>query len=133
MNIKQEIGQRLRKFGLTKFKSMAEFARALGMSQQNLNGYLSGNRIPGNKMEERLRALGCDVVLLEYGVDKEELNERFDAMVARISQQELKKGEMEIISILRVLEITEPIDFHIYFDYHIVFSQHHYPKLHKHR
>jgi transcriptional regulator with XRE-family HTH domain len=117
MNIKQEIGQRLRQFGLTKFKSMSEFARALGMSQQNLNGYLSGNRLPGNKMEERLRLLGCDIILLEHGIEKKELNERFSAMVDRISQQEITKDEMEIIAILRTLGITNTIDFNVYFDY----------------
>ena len=51
----------MREFGLKKFASLAEFARALSIRPQNLNDYLSGNRLPGNKMKFRLRELGADI------------------------------------------------------------------------
>ena len=62
-----EIGKRLREFGLSKFTSMAEFARALDLPPQSLNSYLSGNFMPGNKMQSKLRELGCDIEWLMTG------------------------------------------------------------------
>jgi transcriptional regulator with XRE-family HTH domain len=117
MNKHVEIGKRLRKWGIGKYGSVGAFASALGIVSEGISPYLSGKARPGNKMQDKLRALGCDIDWLMTGLDKEETNKKFSEMVARISQQELTKGEMEIVAILRTLEIAEPIDFHIYFDY----------------
>ena len=113
----ESIGNRLRKWGIGKYGSVPAFAEELDIVSEGLSPYLNDKRKPGNKMQEKLRSLGCDINWLMTGLDREETNKKFGEMVARISQQELTKGEMEIIAILRTLEITEPIDFHIYFDY----------------
>lgn len=68
---KEKIGKRLREFGEGKFDSIAEFARALGMAPQNLNSYLSGLFTPGNKMQARLRDLGCDIEWLMTGIHRD--------------------------------------------------------------
>ena len=59
MTPKQEIGARLREFGDAHFASMKKFAEALDMRPQNLGAYLAGERVPGNKMEAKLKAMGC--------------------------------------------------------------------------
>lgn len=46
---------------------MAEFARQLGVSPQNINKYLSGKMQPGALMQKRLRELGCDIEWLMIG------------------------------------------------------------------
>ena len=117
MPVKLEIGHRFRQFGEERYSSMAEYARALNIKPRQLYDYFNGKSLPGNKLQEKLRALGCDLNWLLTGLDREETNKKFSEMVARISQQEVTKDEMEIVAILRVLEITTPTDFHIYFDY----------------
>lgn len=47
---------------------MAEFSRALDMLPQSLNNYLSGQMKPGNKLQAKLRLLGCDIEWLMTGV-----------------------------------------------------------------
>jgi phage repressor protein C with HTH and peptisase S24 domain len=51
----------LREFGLSKFSTLLAFSKALGVSATNLNSYLVGRRLPGNKMKFRLRELGADI------------------------------------------------------------------------
>lgn len=63
-----EISARLRDFGGKKFVSMAEFARALKISPQGFTKYLNGSQQPGNMVQQRLRALGCDIEWLMTGV-----------------------------------------------------------------
>jgi transcriptional regulator with XRE-family HTH domain len=84
MSIEQEIGRRLRDFGEREYKSMAKFAKALGMKPQNLNAYLAGKRIPGNKLENKLRDMGCDIIWLQHGVHKDLLNKRFKIALGNI-------------------------------------------------
>jgi transcriptional regulator with XRE-family HTH domain len=66
-----EITARLIEFGKSKFGGdfgwKAKFARALGMTLQGLNPYLQGSSIPGNKLQTRLRELGCDIEWLMTG------------------------------------------------------------------
>jgi hypothetical protein len=52
---------------LEEFGSLVSFARALGITQQTLNDYTSGRILPGNKMQSRLRSLGCDIEWLMTG------------------------------------------------------------------
>jgi transcriptional regulator with XRE-family HTH domain len=84
MAIKQEIGQRLREFGEQRYNSMAEFAKALGVKPQNLNAYLSGKRMPGNKLENKLRDLGCDIIWLQHGINRELLEHKFKIALGNI-------------------------------------------------
>ncbi len=59
--------KRLKKWGVEEFGSLVSFARALGISQQSLHDYTSGRTRPGNKMQSRLRKLGCDVEWMMTG------------------------------------------------------------------
>ena len=56
-----EIGKRLRKFGEDNYSSMTMFAKAIGLLPQTLNNYLSGDARPGNILQEKLRAVNCDI------------------------------------------------------------------------
>lgn len=46
---------------------MADFARALDISPALLSHYLSGRSKPGNKLQQKLRDLGCDIDWLMTG------------------------------------------------------------------
>jgi repressor LexA len=50
---------------------MAAFGRALGLRPQELYRYLSGQIQPGNKLQSKLRDLGCDLEWLMTGKKKE--------------------------------------------------------------
>jgi transcriptional regulator with XRE-family HTH domain len=66
-----EIGKRLRSFGEGKYMFVhgwqKQFAHELETSAQTLSLYLRGDRIPGNKVQTRLRRLGCDIEWLMTG------------------------------------------------------------------
>ena len=62
-----EIAARLRHFGEERYRSMAEFARALAMRPQALHSYLSGRSKPGPSIQKKLRSVGCDVEWLMTG------------------------------------------------------------------
>jgi len=66
-----EIGERLRKWGLAQYASVNGFAEALGVGQASLSQYLNGRRIPGNDMQSRLRELGCDVEWIMTGTSSQ--------------------------------------------------------------
>lgn len=68
-------------------------------------------------MQERLEALGCDVLWLITGDTRGEINEKFQRMVNRLAKEPVSPQEFEIVSILRTLGIRTTINFHIYFDY----------------
>lgn len=61
------VSKRLREQVLSRYESLAEFARSLGMKAQTLNDYLSGRSLPGNKLQARLRELGFDVEFIMTG------------------------------------------------------------------
>ena len=108
MGLPAEIGHRMRLFGESKFKSTAEFARALKVSPQQLNNYLNGRSLPGNKMESRLRDLGCDVIWLQHGVTQGEIQRQFEEMVQRIgAARDVTDKEREILAVLRGFEIDD--------------------------
>jgi transcriptional regulator with XRE-family HTH domain len=62
-----EISARLRQFMNERFTTVGLFATALGMGQPSVSSYLNGSRTPGNKMQERLRELGCNIDWLMTG------------------------------------------------------------------
>ncbi|MBM3300829.1 MAG: LexA family transcriptional regulator [Deltaproteobacteria bacterium] len=64
------IGERLREFGLEKFSSIKEFAKAMKMSPPSLQQYLSDRREPGTPVLQKLIKLGCDVEWLMTGKSK---------------------------------------------------------------
>lgn len=111
MTPKQEIGSRLREFGEVHFASMKKFAEALDMRPQNLGAYLAGERVPGNKMEAKLRAMGCDIIWLQHGATKTEMQHRFDVMVQKIKGREITDKELEILAVLRGFEIEDVYEF----------------------
>ncbi|MDP4116318.1 MAG: S24 family peptidase [Bacteroidota bacterium] len=55
------IGQKLKQFCSTKFKTKKEFAAALGMSYENLYQYLEDKAKPGSDFIAKLAALNCDL------------------------------------------------------------------------
>lgn len=105
MNIKAEIGERLREFGEQQFKSSVNFAKALGVSPQHLNAYLTGQRIPGNKMQDRLRKLGCDIGWLMTGLRREQVEQDFVRATTKITEGRGRKV---------VGESTMPYDIKMY-------------------
>lgn len=65
------ISDRLLEFAKTKYgdrhgyKSL--FAKDLGISSSQLTQYVSGSLLPGNKIQQKLRDLGCDIEWLMTG------------------------------------------------------------------
>ena len=62
-----EVSKRLREFAESHYSSITDFANALEMMPQTLNLYLSGRSLPGNNLQKKLRALGCDIEWLMTG------------------------------------------------------------------
>jgi len=108
-----DIGRRLRQFGQEKFGSMAEFARALNTKPQSLNNYLSGKAKPGNKLEEQLRSLGCDVIWLEHGLGIDEVNNRFEKMKEGI----LSPDDRSILKLLHELDVFTEAELRLYLNW----------------
>lgn len=63
----EEIGKRLRDWCLSKYSTLGEAADALKILQVHLSAYMAGRNIPGNKLQGKLRALGCNVEWLMTG------------------------------------------------------------------
>jgi transcriptional regulator with XRE-family HTH domain len=61
-----QISQRLRDFA-HKLGGPSALARALDVTPQTLNNYLNGRSVPGVRMQERLRKVGCDIEWLMTG------------------------------------------------------------------
>jgi|SRR3989339_943042 len=70
-----QIASRFKEFGQARFGTawgwMTRYAEALEMDPGALRNYLVGDRVPGNKMQAKLRELGCDLKWLMTG-EKEE-------------------------------------------------------------
>lgn len=66
------VGERLRNWLIEKYDKLTIAAKALDMSDQTLNPYLRGARVPGNAVKNRLRELGCDVDWVMTGRKKDE-------------------------------------------------------------
>ena len=65
---KEEIGKRLKEFGLTKYGKQKEFAEKLGLSPSALHsGYFAGRHLPGTPMIAKLLLMGCDIRWLLLG------------------------------------------------------------------
>jgi len=57
---------KVRSFGMERYGSMKSFAKDLGISPQNLNSYLKGERRFGAKQLQRLNSIGFDLAQLQY-------------------------------------------------------------------
>jgi transcriptional regulator with XRE-family HTH domain len=93
------IGERLRQFSAG-FGGPSSLAARLGISPQQLNDYLSGRRIPGNKMQARLRDLGCDTIWLITGQTRDDLDKAADSFFIR-KARELLREEFAMIDALK--------------------------------
>ena len=108
----KEIGERLRIIA-DKFGGPSAFTKMLEMTPQQLNDYLSGRRIPGNKMRVRLEKNKIDTTWILTGLmpDKER------------QQKEIIK-EIEMKKIFNYLELNDIATFekiqHIYETYKVV-------------
>jgi hypothetical protein len=67
----EDIGARMRRFALSKYGSLRQFAADLEMSASSLNtSYLSGRSMPGGKVLRRLILMGCDINWLLSGLGR---------------------------------------------------------------
>ncbi|MEW5804989.1 MAG: S24 family peptidase, partial [bacterium] len=86
-------------WGLEHFETLTEFAKKLGIAPQNLNNYLSGKRIPGNKLKYRLENLGCDITWLMTGHTAAQRDggmiKMFHGYLADRGEKEISKGLTE--------------------------------------
>ena len=101
---------RIRKFGLRKFGSIKEFAKAMGMSPSNLQAYLQNRRKPGTPILKRLIQLGCDIDWLLTG---EENNDKRLKIIEEQSQRIKELEEENRIlreSINRIALITDEVE-----------------------
>lgn len=57
----EEIGKRIREFGLSRYRTLSDFAKAMGIAQVHLSAYVRGRYRAGGKFQERLRALGANI------------------------------------------------------------------------
>jgi len=105
MKEKLEIAQRLRNFA-EKFGGPAGLSRELKITPQQMNDYLSGRRMPGNKMQNKLRDLGCDIVWLMYGEIHLENELNYRALILR-KARELIPEDFAINDFLRSEGITK--------------------------
>jgi len=65
---KDQIGERLREFGVAKFGNVTGFAKAMGHTPSSFQAaYLSGRSLPGSPMIAHLLKLGCDIHWLYFG------------------------------------------------------------------
>jgi transcriptional regulator with XRE-family HTH domain len=78
----EEISLRLREFMKDHYPSVNEFSAALGMSQPSVSSYLNGTHTPGNKVQERLRSLGCDIEWLMTGKLKGEQKQKKETLIS---------------------------------------------------
>jgi len=67
-----KLAHRLREWMGKQYGSVNAFALALDVSQPSASQYLNGARVPGNKMQSRLRDLGCDIEWLMTGVSNKD-------------------------------------------------------------
>jgi transcriptional regulator with XRE-family HTH domain len=80
-NKRVQIAFRLREFGLKKYRTLTDFSKALGVKPQTLNNYVSGKTLPGNKMQDKLNELGCDIGWLITGLSRDEMNAKYAGTV----------------------------------------------------
>ena len=63
----EDVGKRLREWGLSRYRSLGEFAKALSINQVHLSAYMAGRYRPGNKLQGKLRVIGMNIDWLMTG------------------------------------------------------------------
>lgn len=85
-------GDRLKLFAIRNFGTVTALCEALNMTPQGLYAYISNRSKPGSALQEKLRAVGCDIEWLMTGKEK--------------STQQVAKPTMDEREVyIRVLEI----------------------------
>ncbi len=103
----KDVGERLREFG-KRYRTMAAFGEALGMSVPNLNQYLIGRSLPGGPVLKRLIGLGCDITWLLTGA-KHNTSVIMDQLTERMIELEkentaLRRNLGNILSVAQKVE-----------------------------
>ncbi len=70
VNLKIGVGDRIRIFAKRRYGSISKLAKALEISPQQLQQYISGRREPGAKTLLRFLRIGCDLNWLLGGAEK---------------------------------------------------------------
>ena len=113
---REEVGDRLREFA-TRFGGPTALAREIDISPQAITEYLSGRRVPGNKMQARLRELGCDTAWLITGQTTDDINREYETWKRRtLLRGEVTDAEWDLLFILRRMGIKSREDFKHFFD-----------------
>lgn len=66
------IGKRLSDFAKKNYGTIKALAEAIDVRPQALNTYIHDKSKPGNALQEKLRAVGCDIEWLMTGEKKEQ-------------------------------------------------------------
>ena len=116
MSINKEIGNRLRDIA-DENGGPSAFAKMLGITPQLLNDYLSGRRIPGNKMQDRLRTLKVDLAWLITGQKEKELKQNANVRIEKLIAKGLAKEDYEMLDILHGFQIKNRFDLEEFLDW----------------
>ncbi len=113
---KQEIAQRLESWILKNFKNKTEFSKKAGMSLQTLVQYTNGKIGIGNKFEQTLKELGCDIKWLKSGrtADSEE-GKTIPAILSSDQVEEIVKKEINQVrssNDMKSVDIQDSNDSH---------------------
>lgn len=95
------LGNKIKRFALTQFGSISDFARVMGMSPSNINFYITGRRKPGADILNKMRELGCDINWL--------LSEEEEGVIPVVGEPEIKYGDEEEEIREKIDEIKETI------------------------
>lgn len=116
MSIGKEIGDRLRDIA-DENGGPSAFAKMLGITPQILNDYLSGRRIPGNKMQDRLRTLKVDLAWLITGQKEKELKQNANLRIDKLIARGLTREDYEMLDILHGFQIKNRMDLTEFLDW----------------
>jgi transcriptional regulator with XRE-family HTH domain len=105
------IGEKMRRFGLSRYSSLGEFATALDMSLASLSQYLNDKSLPGAKILQKLRGLGCDMNWLLDENETSQVISSKDLITERMRElmqenAELKERFGKIVTLAEATEIV---------------------------
>jgi len=88
----ETVAQRLRNWVKIRYGTVNEFAAALGVAQPTASQLINGVRNPGNKVQMKLRELGCDIEWLMTGNKRKDELQSIDISLAQIPVYEYIKA-----------------------------------------
>lgn len=65
--VEETLGDRLKRFARTRYGTQKAMAKALGMPESQLSGYIKGTKAPASDVMERLRRVGVSIDWLLSG------------------------------------------------------------------